>query len=79
MEASKRDAQAKVVLADASQQAIAKVTAAIGDNELPVTFLLGERYVEAVKNLTTSDNAKIIFLPADIPAAVRGIMGGLGK
>jgi len=79
LEASRRDAQAKVVLAEASQQAIAKVTAAIGDSELPVTFLLGERYVEAVKNLTTSDNAKVILLPADIPAAVRGIMGGLGK
>ena len=79
LEASKRDGQAKVVLAEASQQAIAKVTAAIGNNELPVTFLLGERYVEAMKNLTTSDNAKVILLPADIPAAVRGIMGGLGK
>ncbi|MGD8283548.1 MAG: SPFH domain-containing protein, partial [Desulfobacterales bacterium] len=42
LEASKRDAQAKVVLAEASQRAIQKVTAAIENNELPVMYLLGE-------------------------------------
>ena len=45
LEASKRDAQAKVVLAEASQRAIQKVTDAIKDNELPVMFLLGEKYI----------------------------------
>ncbi|NLV23525.1 MAG: paraslipin [Deltaproteobacteria bacterium] len=76
LEASRRDAEAKVVLAEASQQAIEKVTTAIGANELPVMFLLGEKYVEAMKGLSTSQNAKTIILPADIPAAVRGLMGG---
>ena len=50
LEASKRDAQAKVVLAEASQRAIQKVTDAIQDNELPVMFLLGEKYIEAVQS-----------------------------
>jgi regulator of protease activity HflC (stomatin/prohibitin superfamily) len=77
LEASKRDAQAKVVLAEASQRAIQKVTDAIQDNELPVMYLLGERYIDAVKNLSTSENSKIVVLPADIPAAVRGIMSNL--
>ena len=79
LEASKRDAQAKVVLAEASQRAIQKVTAAIENNELPVMYLLGEKYIEAVKNLSTSQNSKVVILPADIPAAVRGIMGTLSK
>jgi regulator of protease activity HflC (stomatin/prohibitin superfamily) len=79
LEASKRDAQATVVLAEANQRAIEKVTQAIQNNELPVMFLLGEKYVTAVSNLATSDNGKIVLLPADIPAAVRGIMGSLGK
>ncbi len=78
-EASKRDAQAKIVLAEASQQAIEKVTQAIKDNELPVMYLLGEKYIESIRVMATSDNGKTIVLPADIPAAVRGIMGGLGK
>jgi regulator of protease activity HflC (stomatin/prohibitin superfamily) len=78
-EASKRDAQAKVVLAEASQTAIQKVSEAIQQNELPVMFLLGERYIEAVKNLSNSPNSKIVLLPADIPAAVRGIMSTAAK
>jgi len=79
LEASKRDAQAKVVLAEASQRAIQKVTDAIKDNELPVMFLLGEKYIEALKNLSSSDNSKVIVLPGDIPAAVRGIISAVGK
>jgi regulator of protease activity HflC (stomatin/prohibitin superfamily) len=79
LEASKRDAQAKVVLAEASQRAIQKVTAAIQNNELPVVFLLGEKYIEALKNLSTSQNSKVIVLPGDIPAAVRGIISAVGN
>ena len=79
LEASKRDAQAKVVLAEASQRAIQKVTDAIKDNELPVMFLLGEKYIEALKNLSASQNSKIIVLPGDIPAAVRGIISAVSK
>ncbi len=79
LEASKRDAQAKVVLAEASQRAIQKVTEAIQQNELPVMYILGERYVDAIKTMGSSENAKMVLLPADIPASVRGIMGALGK
>jgi regulator of protease activity HflC (stomatin/prohibitin superfamily) len=77
LEASKRDAQAKVVLAEGTQRAIQKVTEAIQQNELPVVYLLGERYVEALSSMSASQNAKVIVMPADIPAAVRGIMSGL--
>jgi len=78
-EASKRDAQAKIVLAQASQQAIEKVAQAIQEKELPVVYLLGEKYIESLKGLAESANGKTILLPADIPAALRGIIGGLGK
>lgn len=77
LEASRRDAEANIVLAEASQAAIEKVTAAIQNNELPVAYLLGERYIDAMKELSASDNSKMIILPGDIPAAVRGIMGAL--
>ncbi len=79
LEASTRDAQAKVVLAEASQSAIQKVSQAIQANELPVMYLLGEKYIEAVKKISTSQNSKVVVLPADIPASVRGIMGSIGK
>ncbi|MCB1755413.1 MAG: SPFH/Band 7/PHB domain protein [Gammaproteobacteria bacterium] len=79
LEASKRDAEAQVVLARASQMAIGKVTEAIKDNELPVMYILGEKYVDAMKAIAESANSKTVILPADIPAAIRGMMGGLGK
>lgn len=75
LEASRRDAEAKVVLAEATKEALEKVSAAIQDKELPATYLLGERYVEAMKGLADSDNSKLVVLPADLPAAVRGLMG----
>lgn len=79
LEASRRDAEAKVVLAEASQAAIEKVTSAIQGNELPVLYLLGDKYVDSIKDMAQGENAKVVLLPGDIPAAVRGIMGGLGK
>ena len=77
LEASRRDAEAKVVLATATQEAIEKVTAGIQDKELPAMYLLGERYVEAIREMAQSDNSKLVFLPADIPAAVRGLMSNM--
>jgi regulator of protease activity HflC (stomatin/prohibitin superfamily) len=74
LEASRRDAEAKVVLAEATREAIEKVTDAIGANELPAVYLLGERYVEAIRDLSKSANGKLVVLPADLPAAVRGLM-----
>ncbi|WP_428820618.1 SPFH domain-containing protein [Microbulbifer sp. MCCC 1A16149] len=74
LEASKRDAKAQVVLADASREAIERVTQAIGDKEMPVMYLLGERYIHALEELSTSSNAKNILLPADLPNAVKGLL-----
>jgi regulator of protease activity HflC (stomatin/prohibitin superfamily) len=79
LEASKRDAEAQVVLAKASQVAIQRVTEAIQDNELPVMYILGEKYVDAMESMAKSPNAKTIILPADIPAAIRGMMGGFKR
>lgn len=74
LEASRRDAEAKTVLAAASGLAIESVSAAIKDKELPAVFLLGERYIEAMKALAESPNAKMIILPADLPQAIKGII-----
>ena len=50
-------------------------TAAIGDEETPVVYLLGEKYVKTLENLSQSDNSKSLSFPADILAAIKGIMG----
>jgi len=74
LEASRRDAEAQVVLAEATKSALTKVNDAIQDKELPAMYLLGEQYIEAMKTMSTSPNSKLVVLPADLPAAVRGIM-----
>lgn len=74
LEASRKDAQAQVVLADASREAIERVTQAIGEKELPVMYMLGERYIAAISELSTSDNAKSVIFPSDLPQAVKGIL-----
>jgi regulator of protease activity HflC (stomatin/prohibitin superfamily) len=75
LEASRRDAEAQVVLAEASQRAIEMVTTAVQDKELPVMYLLGERYIQSVKDMAVSPNAKLVLIPADLPASIRGMIG----
>jgi regulator of protease activity HflC (stomatin/prohibitin superfamily) len=75
LEASKLEAQAQIILAEASQKSIALVTEAIGEREMPIVYLLGEKYINSLQALSTSDNAKSVVFPADIPAAIQGLMG----
>ncbi|HEY9033203.1 MAG TPA: SPFH domain-containing protein [Pseudomonadales bacterium] len=75
LEASRRDAEAQVILAEASQRAIAMVSEAIGDKETPVVYLLGEKYIAAIESLAKSGNSKTLVLPADLPNAIKGMMG----
>ena len=75
LEASRREAEAQVILAQASQTAIELITSAVGDKELPVAYLLGEKYITSLQNLSASENSKFVVFPADIPAAIKGMMG----
>jgi regulator of protease activity HflC (stomatin/prohibitin superfamily) len=75
LESAKRDAVAQVTLAESSSQAIQKVTAAVGDRDGSMLFLLGEKYIQALDKLGASGNSKIVVLPADLQDALRGILG----
>jgi len=76
LESSKRDANAQVMLAEASAEAIRRVTAAAGTETAPMLFLLGEKYIASLERMGSTDNAKIVVLPADLQEAVRGLIGG---
>lgn len=75
LEAARRDAEAQVTLAEASAEAIRRVAAAIGNQDAPMRYMLGERYLAAMGKLAESGNAKTIVLPADIQESLRGILG----
>jgi regulator of protease activity HflC (stomatin/prohibitin superfamily) len=75
MESARLQAEAQVTLAEASAEAIKRVAAAIGQEEAPMRYLLGEKYIAAMGNLAKSDNAKTVVLPADVQETLRGILG----
>ncbi|WP_153110177.1 SPFH domain-containing protein [Propionivibrio limicola] len=79
LESAKRDAEAQIMLADASSQAITKVTSSFGENELPMLYLLGEKYIASMGKLAESDNAKIVLLPADLQNTLRGLFQKIPK
>ncbi|WP_290001125.1 SPFH domain-containing protein [Faucicola atlantae] len=78
LEASKRDAQAQVVLARGSEQSIRLIAEAVGEQQIPLLYLLGEQYIKAMTDMAKSSNAKTVVLPADILNTVKGMMGEVG-
>jgi len=74
LEAARRDGDAQVTLAEASAEAIKRVSLAIGESQTPAFYLLGEKYVAALGRLSSSANAKVVVLPADLQEALRGLL-----
>ena len=75
LEASRRDAEAQVVLAKGSEESIRLITAAMGKEEMPIVYLLGEQYIKSIRQLAESDNAKMVVSPADILSTIKGMVG----
>lgn len=75
LESAKRDAVAQVTLAESAALAIQKVTSAVGDRDTPMLFLLGEKYIQALDKMATSQNSKVVLLPGDLQEALRGVLG----
>ena len=51
LEASRRDAEAQVVLAKGSEESIRLITGAMGTEEMPIVYLLGEQYIKAASRV----------------------------
>ena len=75
LEAAHRDATAQVTLAEASAEAIKRVAQAIGTEEAPMRYMLGEKYLAAINRLASSENAKTVLLSADIQETIKGLLG----
>jgi len=73
LESAKRDASAQVTLAEASAESIRRVTASLGSEPAPMMYLLGEKYIAAMRKLGESQNAKVVVLPADLQDALKGL------
>jgi regulator of protease activity HflC (stomatin/prohibitin superfamily) len=75
LESAKRDADAQVRLAEASAESIRRITAAIPDKELPAMYLLGEKYIGALKEMASSSGSKTVMLPGDLVKSLEGLLG----
>lgn len=77
LESAKRDANAQVMLAEASAEAIRRVSVAVGDQTVPMLYLLGEKYIASMQKLGESEASKVVVLPADLQSTLKGLIGRL--
>lgn len=78
LESAKRDASAQVMLAQSSAEAIRRISEATAGDSASMLYLLGEKYVASLEKLGTSNNAKVVVMPADLQESLRGLLGKLG-
>ena len=78
-EAAFRQAEARERLAQAEAEATRMVSVAIAAGDInAVNYFVAGKYVEALKELATSPNQKVIFLPIEA-TNVLGSLGGIGE
>ncbi|OAM51845.1 hypothetical protein A7981_10335 [Methylovorus sp. MM2] len=75
LEGARKDAEAQEVAARASAESIRLIAEAVKENNSSATFLLGDRYIQALQKMSASDNAKIIMMPGDVVSAVKALVG----
>jgi regulator of protease activity HflC (stomatin/prohibitin superfamily) len=58
-------AQARLRQAEAEAQAITQVAEAMHEHGNPAQYLITTRYIESLRDMTKSNNAKVIFMPVE--------------
>lgn len=77
LEAAQRQAEARERLAEAEAQATRVVSAAIdGGNSQAINYFVATKYTEALAQLATSDNNKVMMIPLEA-ASLIGSIGGI--
>lgn len=66
-------AQARLRQAEAEAQAIAQVAQAMEAHGNPAQYLITTRYIESLRDMTKSNNAKVIFMPVETSSMLSSI------
>src|SRR6184192_3878628 len=66
-------AQARLRQAEAEAQAIAQVANAMQEHGNPAEYLITTRYIESLRDMTKSNNAKVIFMPVETSTMLSSI------
>jgi regulator of protease activity HflC (stomatin/prohibitin superfamily) len=66
-------AQARLTSATAEASAIAQITGAIGDRGQTAQYLITARYVDSLRDMARTQNAKVIFMPTETSAVLASV------
>ena len=66
-------AQARLKSAAADAQAIAQIAQSIGNAEETTKYLITSRYIESLRDMTRTNNAKVIFMPVETSSMLSSI------
>ncbi len=66
-------AQARLRNAEAESEAIAQVARVILDHGNPAQYLITQRYIESLRDMSRGQNAKVIFMPVETSAMLSSI------
>jgi regulator of protease activity HflC (stomatin/prohibitin superfamily) len=66
-------AQARLRNAEAEADAIARVADAMRDHGNPAQYLITTRYIESLKDMTRTNNSKVIFMPMETSALLSSV------
>lgn len=66
-------AQARLRQAEAEAQAISQVASAMEAHGNPAQYLLTTRYIESLRDMTKSNNAKVIFMPVETSSMLSSV------
>lgn len=66
-------AQARLRHAEAEAQAISQVAEAMKEHGNPAQYLITTRYIESLRDMTKSNNAKVIFMPVETASMLSSV------
>ena len=66
-------AQARLRQAEAEAQAISQVASAMEEHGNPAQYLITTRYIESLRDMTKSNNAKVIFMPVETSSMLSSV------
>jgi regulator of protease activity HflC (stomatin/prohibitin superfamily) len=78
-------AQARLVAAGAEAQAINQISQVIGNSEQTAQYLITARYIESLRDMTRTQNSKVIFMPMETSTmlssigAIKEVLGETGE
>jgi len=66
-------AQARLTAASAEAQAINQIAGIVGNPEQTTQYLITSRYIDSLRDMTRTQNSKVIFMPMETSAMLSAI------